>query len=815
MKSIIEGYEYDIFISYRQKDNKYDGWVTEFVENLKRELEATFKEEISVYFDINPHDGLLETHDVDASLKEKLKCLVFIPIISRTYCDPKSFAWEHEFMAFIEQASQDQFGLKIKLPSGNVASRVLPVRIHDLENKDLMLCESSLGGYLRGVEFIFRSPGVNRPLRAKEDNLHDNLNHTIYRDQINKVANAVNEIIFGLIGLQNQNIDLKEKESYLSAVNDDNQDTEFPVSQQPVTSRYVKKNRVFKIWRKKRVIYSLSSVGVLLAAIAFFLFSSGSSMPFVERDWIVITDFENHTEDSVYDRSLYTAFSLTISQSRYINLFPRSRMIETLSRMEIMDMVFIDDKTGREIATREGIGIYLVPGIGEVGNSYVIAAEIFETKTGNLLKSVVVYAQTRDEILAKLDQLSKRIRRDLGESRFSIASQDKPLSKVTTSSLEALKQYSLGTEHLKMADFTGAKDYYENALLIDPDFTAAKASLGNLHIEHFNPAKGRELLDQAVQSADNLTDREKYGIMALHAVNVENNITKGIEYTRILAELYPDDPIYRNNLGFFFMRSGQYEKSLKEYKTAVRINPRLPLAYAGICWLYIEHFGRADSTLVWAEKMVSRYPRNPWGYLYLGNAYLCSDSVAKAESAYRQAREFDPDLLLNLWNLAHSCRIQGKYREAISILDDILEKNQAEKAALYNLGVNYYLLGDQKEADNNFSMFKKIVWEDWMKRWPDHSGTYISAASVAARLGEKEISEQMLRKAIEIDPTSHFRFSGVLCVQGKIPEALDQLEKALENGYRNLIMLKIDPNLHILQYDVRFLNLIDKYFWEF
>jgi hypothetical protein len=123
MPSIIEGYNYDIFISYRQKDNKHNGWVTEFVNNLKGELESTFKEDISVYFDINPHDGLLETHDVDESLKDKLKCLVFIPIISRTYCDPKSFAWEHEFKAFVELASKDQFGLKVKLPNGNVASR--------------------------------------------------------------------------------------------------------------------------------------------------------------------------------------------------------------------------------------------------------------------------------------------------------------------------------------------------------------------------------------------------------------------------------------------------------------------------------------------------------------------------------------------------------------------------------------------------------------------------------------------------------------------------------------------------------------------
>ena len=199
MSSIVENYSYDIFISYRQKDNKGDRWVSEFVEALKDELESTFKEEVSVYFDINPNDGLLETHDVDESLKEKLKCLVFIPIISRTYCDPKSFAWEHEFKPFVEQASQDQFGLKVKLPNGNVASRVLPIRIYDLDTTDIKLCETVLGGILRGLEFIYKSSGVNRPLRSKEENPQENLNHTIYRDQINKVGNAVKEIISGLL----------------------------------------------------------------------------------------------------------------------------------------------------------------------------------------------------------------------------------------------------------------------------------------------------------------------------------------------------------------------------------------------------------------------------------------------------------------------------------------------------------------------------------------------------------------------------------------------------------------------------------------
>ena len=83
MPSIVPGYEYDIFVSYRQKDNKYDGWVTEFVNNLRKELEATFKEVVSIYYDENPQDGLLETHHVEDSIQGRLKCLVFISILSK------------------------------------------------------------------------------------------------------------------------------------------------------------------------------------------------------------------------------------------------------------------------------------------------------------------------------------------------------------------------------------------------------------------------------------------------------------------------------------------------------------------------------------------------------------------------------------------------------------------------------------------------------------------------------------------------------------------------------------------------------------
>lgn len=197
MPSILPNFEYDIFISYRHNDNR-SGWVTEFVSALQEELAATIKESLTIYFDKNPHDGLLETHDVDDSLKEKLKCLIFIPIISQTYCDPKSFAWRNEFLVFLKTAAEDSIGLKVRLPKGNISSRVLPIRIHELESHDKKIIEAELGP-LRSIDFTYQSAGVNRPLRPKDDEAAKG-SQNVYRDQINKTANAIKEIIAGIQG---------------------------------------------------------------------------------------------------------------------------------------------------------------------------------------------------------------------------------------------------------------------------------------------------------------------------------------------------------------------------------------------------------------------------------------------------------------------------------------------------------------------------------------------------------------------------------------------------------------------------------------
>ncbi|HRI78834.1 MAG TPA: HD domain-containing protein, partial [Cyclobacteriaceae bacterium] len=102
-----------------------------------------------------------------------------------------------EFCVFNKLASEDQFGRDIRLSNGNVASRILPIKIHELDAEDMAILTKELGGVLRAVEFIFKSAGVNRPLRA-DDKREDNLSRLFYRDQINKVANAVKEITNGI-----------------------------------------------------------------------------------------------------------------------------------------------------------------------------------------------------------------------------------------------------------------------------------------------------------------------------------------------------------------------------------------------------------------------------------------------------------------------------------------------------------------------------------------------------------------------------------------------------------------------------------------
>ncbi len=189
--SILPGFDYDIHVSYRFNDNKYDGWVTKFAEKLNLELSATLKDKLSIFFDKEPE----EQRRTFAAGSKKIKSLLFIPIISQTYCDINSPVWRNEFSVFQEESREDNIGAFIKMPTGNIASRVIPIKIHEIDKEDVRLLESQLAGGLRSIDFIYREEGVNRPLLPLDDEKNPNPLRPMYRNQINKLANTIKEII--------------------------------------------------------------------------------------------------------------------------------------------------------------------------------------------------------------------------------------------------------------------------------------------------------------------------------------------------------------------------------------------------------------------------------------------------------------------------------------------------------------------------------------------------------------------------------------------------------------------------------------------
>jgi len=193
--AIFPAYEYDIYISYHHNDAIL-AWVTEFTEKLQGELDATIRDTLSIYYDKQGVGAELNKEEFDRKRTRNLKSLIFIPVISHTYCDTKKYNWKKEFQEFKQMASSDATGLDIELESGTIISRILPVKIHNVEKKDIQLLEKELGGSMRSVDFIYDSlEGVNRPLHARDDEMAYRMNTVLYRNQINKTANAIAALI--------------------------------------------------------------------------------------------------------------------------------------------------------------------------------------------------------------------------------------------------------------------------------------------------------------------------------------------------------------------------------------------------------------------------------------------------------------------------------------------------------------------------------------------------------------------------------------------------------------------------------------------
>lgn len=558
-------------------------------------------------------------------------------------------------------------------------------------------------------------------------------------------------------------------------------------------------------------LYGLSSLIILCLAVVFFLFYSGRSAPFQERDWVVLADFVNLTGEEIFDQSLNTAFGISIDQSRHINVISRSRVKEALKRIGQDAQTMVSEELCREIAQREGAKVYIVPEISRVGHQYILSGTLQETESGRVVASEIAYSENQDGIIEQLDRISKRMRRHLGESRYKISGQSKPLAQVTTSSLDALKQFSLGIEAHIYMDFKKAVTYYRNAIGMDSTFTSAKASLGNILYERFDQAEGKKWLDDAMLSLENLTEREKNGIQAFYAANIEKDLDKALRFVKLNIELYPDDVASRNNMGWYLQNQGRYEEAVHHYKKAIQIHPRSMLPYGGLIWIYNEFTGEADSAIIWAQRMLDYAPDNGWAYFYLGSGYFPKGERILAEEAFETCAQLIPGLALNQFRLANTKRVLGKYEEAVEALEAVLDYNPTFINAYYQMGINYELMGKAQEAESQYRHYLDLN-RQWLTEHPEDLGSVYFNALTLTRLGEVEQGLEIGKKAYRADTSRHMDYAMLLALQGDIRQALDQVVLALEHGYRDYCWIKMNPDLAELQDEDRFEELLEQYF---
>ena len=598
MPSIVSSYEYDIFISYRQKDNRSDQWVTNFVQALREELDATFKEEVSIYFDSNPHDGLLETHDVDGSLKGKIKCLVFIPIVSQTYCDPKSFAWQKEFFAFLDFAKADEFGLDIKLSNGNVAKRVLPVRIHEIDKADKKLFEDAVGGVMRCVDFIYQEPGVNRPLQSNEESPSRNLNQTFYRNQVNKVANAVKELIASI-----------------------------KPSEKTLKSRLEEKiaNPTKQTHKVGGVI---AAIVLVLALVGYFLYPKLiqiSKPEEIEKSIVVLpfTNMSGDPEQEYFSDGITEEIISNLVQIKELKVIGRTSSFQFKGKN--IDL--------REIGSQLGVAYILEGSIRKSGNQLRITAQMINVTDGSQLwsktfnKELKDVFEIQDELsLAIADQLkisfglTKKNQANLelydlylkAKTLFlergvgvqlsikifeQIIEKDSTYQPAWTGLAQAwlvIPLYSFGDTLLQRV-YTWPKVMrtVERALLLNPNDAEALAAKATLFREQRDFVKALEYYEKAMAFNDQLPIILEDYCQFLTQVGY---VQKSLFHAKRMIALDPLSWLYQLAYGDALLQNGMMSESAHAFKIAIKLNPVHNAPRQGLSSAYL-NMNRIDSAI--------------------------------------------------------------------------------------------------------------------------------------------------------------------------------------------------------------------------
>jgi eukaryotic-like serine/threonine-protein kinase len=313
---------------------------------------------------------------------------------------------------------------------------------------------------------------------------------------------------------------------------------------------------------------------VIALAVGGWLFSSHKVHALTDKDAIVLADFDNTTGDPIFDGALKEAVALQLEQSPYFNILPESRVQQALHFMGRPPDERLTKEVTHEICLREGVTTMLVGSIAGFGTHYVVTLEAINAQSEDALARAQAEAGSKEQILKSLQQAASTLREKLGDTAPSIEKSATPLQAATTSSLDALKEYSLGDAAFARYDQQGALPHFQKAVELDPDFATAWVDLATVQDNLSHEQAAFEDYQKAFDLKDRVSEHERYYILAHYYGTFKKDYAQAIPIYEEWIQKYPRDNRARENLSLNYNLVGQYQKGVEQATAALRSDPK-------------------------------------------------------------------------------------------------------------------------------------------------------------------------------------------------------------------------------------------------
>ena len=309
-----------------------------------------------------------------------------------------------------------------------------------------------------------------------------------------------------------------------------------------------KAHREVPFWRRPATVVIEALVVLALLTIPLYMFlRPQAAIAFAERDWVVVGSLHNLTGETVFDDSLESALRIGLEQSHFVNVLSDLKVRDTLTRMQLDPATAeVSRAVGSEVAIRDGARALILPTIAEIGGRVRITAEVIDPQTQTTVYSETADGIGKESILPSLDVINQRLRVRLGEALATVSAESKPLEKVATENLEALRAYSLGVNKYASGQFPEALELFRQALQLDAGFASVQVRIGAIRASSGQQEQAVESFSRALEQSERLTTRDALYAEAMRAS--AQQAPDALVKWATLTERFPD---YFTGLGSF------------------------------------------------------------------------------------------------------------------------------------------------------------------------------------------------------------------------------------------------------------------------